>query len=58
LHYLSVMGSRIVLRAWLLYLRRCALQGERLGPGSTFTIITGKPGAALALFIMGCLCRC
>ncbi|PSC70893.1 hypothetical protein C2E20_5639 [Micractinium conductrix] len=41
LHFLSVAGAGIVLRAWLLNLRRLALEGRRLPPGATFRIITG-----------------
>lgn len=41
LHFLSVQGARIVLRAWLLHLKRCALRGERLQAGAGFKIITG-----------------
>ncbi|KAI3426473.1 hypothetical protein D9Q98_008840 [Chlorella vulgaris] len=41
LHYLSVTGARIVLRAWLLYLKRRALAGERLEPNADFRIVTG-----------------
>jgi hypothetical protein len=48
LHYLSVMGARIVLRAWLLYLKRRALAGERLDPNADFRIVTGEAPAAAA----------
>ncbi|EFN56272.1 hypothetical protein CHLNCDRAFT_51958 [Chlorella variabilis] len=41
LHFLSVVGARIVLRGWLLHLKRRALRGEQLDPGFKFRIVTG-----------------
>lgn len=41
LHFLTVMGCRVVLRAWLLHLKRSALAGHALAPGTPIRIVTG-----------------
>lgn len=43
LHYLTVLSSQIVLRAWLLHLKRSALEGSRLPTAATVSFVTGAP---------------
>ena len=44
LHYLSATGAGVMLRAWLLLLKRAALAGRRVPPGTQFGIVTGDWG--------------
>lgn len=43
LHFLTVMGCRVVLRAWLLHLKRSALAGHALPRDLPIRIVTGEP---------------
>ncbi len=45
LHYLSATGAAVMLRAWLLLLKRSAMAGRRVPPGTTFGIVTGRYAA-------------
>ncbi len=49
LHFLSVMGCRVVLRAWLLHLKRSALAGHALAPDTPVRIVTGTHAACAAV---------
>lgn len=57
LHFLTVMGCRVVLRAWLLHLKRSALAGHALPRDLQIRIVTGElPHSTFYLTIL--LSRC